>query len=272
MPVTTSQQIGKYYDLYKQAEVTFNAQVIKVLGLLPKEVHLKCLGKNFPCIIYSASMLEARVIANLRAKSFQTIRDANNSVSLRFAFNLPDKTDPLSFFVTSKITGFNPYSKENPDLHFASLTYTQRPPDDLIEILGELLEANVNAKRRKEFRIMITPQTLKALGLDSRDTTIEIESIPRKCIIRDLSFSGAKILVVGVAKFLVNKKAVMHLSFANQNDQVKLPGKVLRFEDVQGRKDIAALALLFEEDKIPLAYKMRINEYLKQQRLSLNKQ
>ncbi len=272
MPLITSQQISRYYDLFKQVEVTFNTQVIQALGLLPREVHLKCMGEIFPCIVYSSSMTVAKVLAQLGERSFQTIRDANNSVSLRFSFKLHDKANPLSFFVTAKITGYTSYSKEKPGLHFVSLTYTQKPPDDLIEILGELLEANANAKRRKELRLIITPQSMKVLNLDARDTVIYIDSVPRKCIIRDLSFSGAKVLIVGVAKFLINKKAVLHLPFDSPKEVIKISGKILRSEEVEDRKDITAVAVLFDEEKVPISYKKHINEYFRSHRHSIQKE
>ena len=272
MPLITSKQISRYYDLFKQVEVTFNTQVIQALGLLPREVHLKCLGEIIPCIIYSSSMTVAKVLAQLGERLFQTIRDANNSVSLRFSFKLQDKANPLSFFVTAKITGYTPYSKEKPGLHFVSLTYAQKPPDDLIEMLGELLEANVNAKKRKELRLIITPQSMKGLNLDARDTVIYIDSVPRKCIIRDLSFSGAKVLIVGIAKFLINKKAVLHLPFDSPGEVIKISGKIIRSEEVEGRKDITALAILFDEEKVPISYKKHINEYLRSPRHSIQQE
>jgi hypothetical protein len=183
--------------------------------------------------------------------------------SLRFAFKIPDKSEPISFFIPAKITGFNPYNKENPDTYFASLTYTQKPPDDLIEILGGMLEANINAKRRKEERIIITPDVIREMVLDVKDCQIIIDSVPRKCILRDLSFSGAKILLVGVAKFMINKPAIIKLSFRNQEDVFNIPGKTLRFEAVEGRKDIAAIAMQFEDSKVPMGYKMIINNFFK---------
>ncbi len=266
MSVATSQQISRYFDLYKQIDVSFTKQVIHAVGLLPRHVYLKCSGEAIPCIVYSSSMVGAKVIANLKATTFQTIRQANNSVSLRYSFRLPDKPDPLAFFVSAKVGGFNPYSKTNPDLHFVSLSYTQKPPDDLIEILGELLEANINAKRRKEARIEINPASMKTLGLDNREARIYIEGVPRKCIVRDLSFSGAKVLLQGLAKFLIHKQAGLHLTFENGKTPATLPGKVIRVEEVQGRKDIAAIAVLFEEEKVPMKYKMYINTYLKSAR------
>lgn len=269
MAVTTSQQINNYYNLYKQVEVTFNKQVIQVLGLLPREVFLKCSGENFPCVIYSTSMTEAKVIANLDDNSFQAIKQANNLISLRFSFKLSDKQYPLTFFVSSKVMGFTPYNKEKPNLYFISLSFPQRPPDDLIEHLGDLLEANANFKRRKDLRIDINPATMKELSLESRDALIYIDSVPRKCIVRDISFGGGKILVVALAKFLIDKQFILMLKFEDRDEPIKMAGKVVRFEEVQGRKDIAALALRFDEESIPMQYKIYLSSYLRSHRASL---
>ncbi len=263
MSIVTSQQITRYFDLFKDVEVTFNKNVIAATGLQTKAVFLKCLGDQWPCIIYSTSMLGARVITNLRASHFETLKRANNLVSLRFSFKQTEKEDPISFFVSAKATSFSRYNKENPDIYFISLTYTQRPPDDLIEILGKLLEANIDSQKRKDKRIIITPETIRKLGLQSKGAYIYIESVPRKCILRDLSYSGAKVLLLGLAKFLINKPAVLQIWFEDKKEPVALEGTIVRYEEVEGRKDIAAVALHFDEDKVPMEYKIRLSDYLK---------
>ena len=266
MAITTSKQLSRYYELFKQVDISFTKNLIQVLGLMPRHIYLKCRGDNFPCVIYSASMVGAKVIANLNESNFRIYKQAKNSASLRFAFKIPDKPEPISFFVPAKITEFNLYNKENPNTYFASLTYSQKPSDDLIEIFGEMLEANVNAKKRKEERIIITPDVIREMALDVKDCQILIDSVPRKCILRDLSFSGAKILLAGVVKFISNTPAIIKLSFQNQQNVFDIAGKTLRFEAVEGREDIAAIAIQFEESKVPLGYKMVINGFFKSRR------
>jgi hypothetical protein len=266
MALLTSQQIASYYELFKSVEVTFTKEVIGALGLLTKQVFLKCIGEQWPCVIYSSSLSEAKVIANMKNEFFDRIREANNVVSLRFSFRQDDKSDPLAFFVGAKITGFNPYNKANPNLTFISMTYTQRPPDDLIGTLGILLEANINSKKRKEERIVLTADTMRKMGIRDKNTTVHIEQVPRKCIIRDLSFAGAKVITQGVAKFLVDKAAVLRIDWEDTKTPTLVAGKVIRFEPVTGRKDLAALALLFDEQSIPMDYKLRINELLRKPR------
>lgn len=266
MSIITSQEIIRYYEQYKDIEVTFNKHVIQATGLITKQVFLKCLGQQWPCIIYSSSMASAKVIASLKSTHFETIKKAHNLVNLRFSFKLSDKTEPLSFFVSTKTSGFNRYNKDNPDIYFVTLTFTQRPTDDLIEMLGKLLEANVNAKKRKDKRILITPESIRKLSLKGKEAYIYVGSIPRKCIIRDLSFSGAKVLLFGIAKFLINKKALLRINFEDIKQPIEIEGEIIRFEPVEGRKDIAAIAIHFDEDKVPIEYKMRLNDYLKHTR------
>lgn len=266
MSVSTSQQMARYFNEFSTQEVTFTKDVIRATMLNPKQVFLKILGYQFPCIIYSASLVGAKVIVNLHEGLKEVLKKSNNACSLRFNFLQRDKADPLSFFVSGKISGVTPYGEQKPELHFMNIQYTQRPPDDLIEIVGGLLEANVNAKRRKEERVVITNDSLKKLGIGGKNAVVIVDGIPRKCILRDLSFSGAKVIILGVAKFLVNKQATLKLELLDPVETVQIKGTILRFEEVEGRTDIAAYAMKFEDDGVPMEYKMRMNNFLRGQR------
>ncbi len=266
MPVTTSQQIAHYYEQFQNVEVTFNKEVIKATLLNPKGVFLKCLGYQWPCILYSTSFTGAKVVVSTRGSFNEVVRKANNLVSLRFSFLQGEKADPLSFFVSARVAGYSPYGKNRPDVFFVTLNYTQRPPDDLIEIVGQLLEANSNAKRRREERIVLTADSAPKLGIRAKEAQIEIGGVPRRCIIRDLSFSGAKVIVLGIAKMLVDKEAVLHLQLVEPQETIRIAGKVVRFEPVEGRSDISAFAMQFNDDTLPMKYKLRINNYLKSQK------
>ncbi|MBN2551472.1 MAG: pilus assembly protein PilZ, partial [Spirochaetales bacterium] len=136
----TSQQLAQYYSSYKDREITFNRQIIQVLRLLPREVYLKSSGDQLPCILYSSSMAGAKIVASLRAGALRQVQLAGNSVSLRFAFGRSDKPESLHFFIPAKITNFTFYDTARPDLYFLSLEYTTKPPDDLIEMLGQVFE------------------------------------------------------------------------------------------------------------------------------------
>jgi hypothetical protein len=271
MSIITSQQISRYYDAYRDVDVTFTKEVIRTILLNPKQVFLKCIGYQWPCVIYSASMTGAKVIVNLKESFQDAVRKANNIVSLRFSFIQPDKNDPLSFHVQSKITGYTPYGESHPEMNFLALSFTQRPPDGLIEILGSLLEANVAAKKRKEERVTVTADVIKKLQLRARETVLTVDGVPRKGIIRDISFGGAKIIIAGVAQFLVNKDATLEITADDPPSTMEIPGKIVRFEAVEGRQDIAAVAMEFNEKKVPMKFKLLLNGYLKQEKKTISK-
>ena len=262
MALVTSQQISKFYDIFKSIEVAFTKQVIAATGLQTKQVFIKCINSQWPCVIYSSSMVGAKVVVNLGEEQFELIRKANNSVSLRFAFKRDDNADPILFFVTAKVDSYNPYNQKNQNLYFLNLNYTQRPADDLIEILGLLLEANVNSKKRSEERIVITTDSIRKLGLHSKDIQASIDGVPRKGIVRDLSFSGARVIILGIAKFLQDKTVDLKLVLEESKKALIVRGKVVRVENVEGRKDLAVIALKFEDATVPMEYKMMINSYL----------
>ena len=266
MALITSQQLANYYELYTNIEVTFTKEVIKVTGLRSKQTSLRCIGYQWPCIVYSSSMAGAKVLASINSDLNQKLREANNLVSLRYSFNHPDNPDPITFFVSAKATGFNPYNDEHPELNFVTLKYTQRPSDDLISVLGALLDANVNAKRRKEERIDITAESVRKLGLKSKEGLLYIDEVPRKCILKDLSFSGAQVMMTGVAKFLLNKNAVLHLDLDDGKSSLSVPSKVVRFDNLPDQKGIGTVGLHFNENDISIEYKMRLNEYLSSSR------
>lgn len=267
MSVITSQQTSRYFEEFSHIDVTFTRDVIKATLLYPKQIFIKCLGYQWPCIMYSSSMTGAKIIVNVQNSFKQILEKANNNLSLRYSFIQREKADPISFFVNAKIIDYSPYSADNPDLNFITLNFNGHPPEDLINRLGVLLEAHSSAQNRKEDRINITVDSMRELGLVPKGSQTIIDHVPRKCIIRDIAFSGTKIIIMGVAKFLVNKTAVVRLSFTDPDEIFDISGKVIRFEPIEGRQDIGAFIIQFDETNVPVEYKMRLSTYFKQHKV-----
>jgi len=266
MSIPTSQQIGKWFELYKAIDVTYTKEIMKSTGLDTRGVFLKCVGEQWPCVIYSSSFVGAKVIVSAKQALTDRISKANSAVSLRFSFKLSDKPDPVSFFIGAKVTGYAGYAQGGGDLQYASLQYTQRPPDDLIDIMGRLLEANINSTRRRDERILLNPDAMRRLSLVSKESYIYVQGVPRKCILRDLSFSGAKAIIVGLAKFLVGKECMLRIEMDDPRESLDIKGSIVRYEDVEGRKDLTAIAIHFDEQAVPMTFKMHINDFLGQVR------
>jgi hypothetical protein len=262
MALITSQQLSQYYETYKAINVTFNKQVVRATGLTANQTFLRFLGYQIPCIIYTSSMTGAKVIASVNQGLYTKIRDANNMVSLRFCFSDLETANSHAFFVSAKIAGFSPYNKEHPDLNFITLTYTQRPSDDLIATLGQLLEANINSKKRKEERIEIDPDTMRKLGLSSREAILIVGNEPRKCILRDISFSGVMVMVSGGKDELNGKSVKLKITFDNGEVTQTFAGKVVRFDVFEDQQSIGTAGISYDENSVPMEYKMRLNDYL----------
>lgn len=264
MAVVTSQQLSTYYELYRGVEVTFTKDVVALLGFLPEQVALKMLGAQWHCLIFSTSLSGAKIIMNLKADQIEKLKATSNTVALRYGFRSTDKAEPVTFFANCKIKGFTRYNNQtNNDLYFMTLEFSQRPSDDLIEILGKFLEANVNSQKRKDVRIPVNEATIKKIGFNSCNTIIAVEKVDRKCLVRDLSFGGAMVLIPGVAKFLQGRSAVIRLVVEDSAQVLTIPGTFVRVEPVEGRRDITQAALQFDEAAVPHVYKLKINEVLR---------
>jgi len=261
MSIVTSQQLARYFEQYMKTEVTFNMQVAGATGLISRNIYLKIQDRRLPCVILSSSMAGARVIASVSPEVSGELDQANGRLTLRWCFKLPDKDEPIAFFVACHAANLTPYATKDPDMQLVTLEYTQRPADDLILILGMLLDANANAHRRKDERIVVSPETMKKLGLDSREAALVVEHIGYRCALRDISFSGAMVFVVGSTAAFAEKHIALKISRGALGADILLAGIVRRAEEVGGHKDVLALGIEYEGD-IPMSYKLLISTYL----------
>jgi hypothetical protein len=261
MGVLTSQKVAALYERFRDIEVNYTKEVGQVTGLQSKQVYLKCVSDVWPCVIYSSSFQGAKIVVNIKSGLIAKLQQANNMVSLRFCFKDPVQGEQVTFFVSARSLGYSPYGG-SPDVGLFTIQFTQRPPDDLIEIMGRLLDANVNSTRRKAERVVVTAEILRKLRLHSSECAVFIQGVPRRCILRDISFGGVRVIMMGVVKFLLDKEASLRVDFDDPRESFLIKGKFTQAENVESRKDMVVLNLAFDEGLIPMGYKMRLNEYL----------
>jgi len=213
------------------------------------------------CVLYSASMTGAKLLANLDESHFGKLKECGGKITLHLAFSTPGKGLPVTFFVSSRVVGFRPYQTKNPNTNLVSIEYGQKPPDQLIEILGRLLETTQNASRRKEVRIPLDEAAVRNLELQTKSASLRLAGGAFKALLLDLSFSGSKVLLPASCGAGPRQKAALGLLFADADDPIEVPSTVLRVEPLPSRAELITAALLFEEEHAPLAYTTRINEY-----------
>ncbi len=261
MAILTAQALNKYYEDYKNTEVTFSKEIMHTLKMDPRQIYIKSGGLQWPCIINSTSFSSAKIILGTKSGAYQVLtKPVPAPVSIRFSFYQPDG-QILSFFIAGKVLNVQPYMNSS-DLAIVSITYTQRPPDDLIQMIGNLLDANVNAVKRKEERILITQESMRKLGIPKKEMVITIQGVPRHCILQDLSFGGAKVILLGLAQYLMNKETVLQLEFDDPYEVISLKGIIVGAAFIEGRKDIIGASIKFNEESVNLSYKIHINKYI----------
>lgn len=259
--VVTAQVLNRYYDDYKDTEITFSKEIMRTLKMDPRQIYIKSGGLQWPCIINSTTFNIAKVIIGTKSGAYQVLsKKEPGPVSLRFSFYQPDG-QLMSFFVSARVQLVQPYMN-SAELAIVQIQYTQRPPDDLIQMIGNLLDANVNAVKRKEDRIVINQDSMRRLGISKKEMVISIQNVPRHCILQDLSFGGAKIVLMGLAQYLLNKEVQLQIEFDDPHEIITLNGIVVGASFIEGRKDIIVASVKFNEDSISLAYKIHINKYL----------
>ncbi|MCL2764635.1 MAG: hypothetical protein FWD40_05080 [Treponema sp.] len=179
MGVLTSQKISVYYERFKDIDVTLTKDMIQVTGLLTQQVHLKCGNDFWPCVVYTTSFTGAKVVANIKTGLLGKLQATNNFVNLRFCFRPPGESNTVTFFVAARVLASAPYGNSQ-DINMFTIQFSNRPPDDFIEIIGRVLDANVNSAKRKDVRIPLNADNMRKLNILSTETAVFIQSVPRR--------------------------------------------------------------------------------------------
>lgn len=261
LAVVTSQLTNRLFDEYKDTELTFTKDIIHSLAMDPRQIAIKSEGSQWPCILNSTSFTIARIIVGTKGGAFQQLSKKDvPSVSVRFCFYKQDG-QLMSFFISGKVQQIQPYMNAT-DLAIVTIRFTQRPPDDLILMVGRLLDANVGSIRRKDEKIVITPESLRKLNLLKKEVILSIDTIQRNCVLHNLSFGGCGVIVVGIPQFLKGKGINIKLEFEDPHEVINLKGSIVAANPIKNRKGLAIAAIKFTENTVSLAYKLRINNYL----------
>ncbi|MCQ2585106.1 MAG: PilZ domain-containing protein [Treponema sp.] len=273
MPLPSSQLISRYYDIYRDKEITFTKETLHYLRIDPRQIYVKCAGGQWPCIINSTSFQLSKIILGVGSGAIAEIKKKPDMpVQVRYCFIQEDNT-PLSFFVTGHVTQISPFKGTN-ELVIITISFTQQPPDDLILRMGQFIDTNENFTNRRDERIIINKDIVRRLNLEKEETIISISGVPRRCILRDLSFGGCKVMCMGVPKFLMNKDSDLRLAFTEPQISFNIPGIVKNAESLEGRKDICLVSIAFNPEQVPMQFKVLINQFLtnnKKTLLELNK-
>jgi hypothetical protein len=265
MALLNTQKTTKYYDQHKESSVVFSKEIIEITGLITKQVYLKCMGNLWPCVIYSTSFQEAKVVVTTNADLIQKLQLANNAVSLRFCFKGAKAGEVVPFFVTARSLGYIPYGGSK-SMTLINLQFIQRPPDDLINIMGRYLDARTISMARREQRIVITSESQRKLNFVSREVDVSIHEstgdVKKHCVVLDISCAGAGFVMLGQPEQLQQKEVTLYLDFVDPEEHFLLRGKCVRVGVSMERQELVNIGIAFDEESVPMRYKMRLNDYI----------
>ena len=259
MSITTLYQISNYYEAYRDEEITLNSYNIKALRFVPKHILLKCKDSISPCRINSTSMERASVLLTSDNDIIHVIEETM-LVSLKYCF-LDDDTNPIVFFVNAQVENIAPYNSSS-NFKILNLKFTKRPSDDLILRLGVFIEINKNFEKYKYENIHLSVTAMRELNMEQTESYASIQGVPRKCIIKSISFGGASIVSVGLPKYLIGDKIKLYFSFSDTYEDISISGVIRNAAFIEGRQDICKIDVNYNQDDIPIAYKFHINRYL----------
>ncbi len=264
MASLSNQKLNQYYEDYRKKEIAFNKSIIKTLGLETRNISLKIKRDPWPCVLYSCSMTQARIIINLDTPGFEEIKRAKNFVNLRLAFFPADAKSSIIFFVPSIVKGYSVFNIKSTarSSFLMTIEFTQKPPDDLIEILGRIIESNENFEKRQSLRINLDGKVVTDIGLSTNKIIAEIDNIKRTCILKNISANGVMVVMSCIPKFIMNKKCYINILVQGSPTPLVIEGTVVRYEEAMNRKDIYGIGVEFLQEKVPFEYKDLINKYI----------
>ena len=264
MSTQTRHKCDEYYRLYLEHDVSLTKDIITKMNLIPNKNYLRYGGENIPCILYSTSMIRARIIAQLKSSVCEKIGLGNKTASLCLAFKREKKQDPVTLYINAKIAGFTPYKSDIPGVNFVTLKYMNKPPDDFIFKLGEIISSSTTSKKRKEQRINLDDEKAKRMQLQTDKIWVICEGKQIPCVLKDISFSGAKIITKRNKEPFLNKQVKLILNISSLEGISAMIGKVVHCEEITINNNIKliALGIAFDKASIPDSYKEWVKGFI----------
>lgn len=242
------------YQEYLDTELTYTKDVATGLGVLAAESSLKWQGELYPCVVHSASFRAAKVLVRLTGAQWKAMELGSKVTTLTLTFLQPKTGKKELFQFNGTLQALQQHGAPDGELSLLlAVVYSHRPPEGFLQAHGSFLNLKKEANQRKEDRIPLNNESRELLGLSSLNTTVVVDHIERKCLLRELSYNGARVILTGVAPFLLDKPFSLVVPVFGRSP-LDIPGKILRAEAVEGHKGLAVIALGYHPDRVPVDY------------------
>jgi len=254
MTLLGSSVLQNLYQEYLDTELTYSKEVSAGLGLLAAETTIKWQGELLPCVVHSCSFHMAKVLIRLNAAQWKALEFGPKMTTLTLTFLQPKTAKKELFQFNGTLQVLQQHGAHEGELSILmGVTFNHRPPEGFLQVQGSYLTLKKEANQRKEDRIPVTSDNRELLGLANLNTTVTVDHIERKCLLRELSYNGARVILTGVAPFLVEKHFTLAVPF-QERSPLAIPGTIVRAEAIDGHRGLAVIALGYHPDQVPVDY------------------
>ena len=261
MALLGSSVLQNLYQEYMDTELTYTKDVASGLGLLPSESSFKWQGVLYPCVVHSGSFNSAKVLVKLTGAQWKAIEDGSKVTTLTMTLAVSKTGRRELVAINGALQTLQHPGTGGEVSVLIGIVFSHRPPESFLQAQGAYLSLKKEANQRNEDRIPMNPETRTLLGLTNLNTVVTVDHIDRKCLLRDLSYNGARAILTGVAPFLVDKPFTLQVPLAE--GVVNLPGKIVRADPVEGHKGLAVIAMGYHTDLVPIEYLKTVQKAIK---------
>lgn len=245
--------------VHPEHNVIFTRGVLSFLGLAAKNIMLTCGPYRFVSVLQVANLQRIQFITPDSGLLTDALDKYNRMVSVRFVF-VDNQRDPLNVpGVFVKMASYPPDKKYK----LAEVVLDEPLPSRYLEMVTSITEITQKARSRTEPRIMFTENDSDCFGLNACSSFVKFFDETRRCYLRDLSPSGAGVIVI--LDELLKENDVMRLVL-HLNDQfypLELDSHVMRCSWYDESLRLAEIVLFFIQESVPLSYHVFLDHVLK---------
>lgn len=209
----TQQETIKYnmiYDKYKDSRILFSGNVSKSLGLKQEDTIVKIGMDRTKAALVSATMNDIVVIAKMNELLQRRIYTAKNMVTVHLKFYDSLFKKEMVFNLHTKVLNMNNHGLNHQDMHYVSMKFRRKIPNDLIAVFG---------KHHEKI------QTAAALRNKNVEAMMFVRGIKKVCF--PSFIDGDKVLInyLGNPQAFVNHKAMIVIKSEETGDVYEIIGK-----------------------------------------------
>ncbi|ACL34347.1 PilZN3 domain-containing protein [Borreliella burgdorferi] len=257
----SSKKIREYRNKYRDKEIKLSAEINTFLNIR-SVVNITIDSYSTFGIIYSISMDSIKIIFD-ENDILSVLAKNKNFCSIRINKDL-DFKDSSDFFpdFTGNLLSIFTYSYQNKEYKLLKFEFSTCIPEEILFKVGKLFELKFGQNQRIHERIIVDKNSIRRLKIDFDKVFINFNGSKHKCLVKDLSYGGALVIIYFNGILDEDMVADLIFSFEFIDKEIFIKGKAKSISVIQTpHGKVFALGISFDESNIPLEYTMIIHNY-----------